>query len=443
MGKHVVILGSQWGDEGKGKIVDMLMEQAAVAVRFQGGHNAGHTLVINGEKTILRLIPSGILHPHVMCLIGNGVVVSPAALLQEMQELEERGVPVATRLRISEAAHLVLPYHVLLDQAREKAKAGKAIGTTGRGIGPAYEDKIARRGIRFGDLFNKETLAIKLKETLDYHNFILVNYFKQESILFEPLFETLLMQADKLAPMRADVVALLEMYRKDNKHIIFEGAQGALLDNDQGTYPYVTSSNTIAGNASTGTGFGPRHFDYILGIMKAYSTRVGGGPFPTELKNDIGSHIARSGKEFGSVTGRPRRCGWLDIVLLKRSILLNSFSGLCITKLDVLDELETLRICVGYKINGVALNTFPNDSQLLEQCEPVYEDFPGWQESTAGVKVFAELPKNAQAYLLRIEALAGIPIDIISTGPDRVETIMLRSPLDDALPRLTSLSNTA
>lgn len=429
MGKHVVILGSQWGDEGKGKIVDMLMEQASVAVRFQGGHNAGHTLVINGEKTILRLIPSGILHAHVQCLIGNGVVLSPTALLQEIGELERRGIPVSERLRISEACILVLPYHVALDQAREKAKGKAAIGTTGRGIGPAYEDKVARRAIRFGDLFDEKYLSSRLAEVLDYHNFILQNYHQHEPIDFNQLLDSLLALAPEFRPMKVDVVALLAEYRAQGKNIIFEGAQGTLLDVDHGTYPFVTSSNTVAGAASTGSGFGPRYFDYILGIMKAYTTRVGSGPFPTELHDDIGKELAQRGNEFGSVTGRPRRCGWLDMVILRRSVQLNSFSGLCVTKLDVLDTLKTLRICTGYRLYGREISVFPTEITSLAACEPIYEEFPGWQESTLGIKSFQALPKNAQKYLLRVEQLAEVPIDIISTGPDRTETIILRNPL--------------
>jgi len=433
MGKHIVILGSQWGDEGKGKIVDMLMEEAHITVRFQGGHNAGHTLVINGEKTILRLIPSGILHKHVLCLIGNGVVLSPTALLQEMGELERRGIPVRERLRVSEACVLVLPYHIALDQAREKAKAKSAIGTTGRGIGPAYEDKMARRAIRFGDLFHENLLETKLAEVLDYHNFVLQNYHQHEPIDFRQLLDNLLIQASDLRTLKVDVVQVLEESRIAGKNILFEGAQGTMLDVDHGTYPYVTSSNTVAGAASVGSGFGPRHFDYILGVMKAYTTRVGSGPFPTEQQNGVGKHLAEKGNEFGSVTGRPRRCGWLDMVLLRRSIQLNSFSGLCVTKLDVLDKLKSIRICTGYRLQGQEILVFPTDTAVLAECEPIYEEFPGWTESTYGIKVFADLPKNAQKYLLRVEALAGIPIDMISTGPDRIETIMLRNLLVEEL----------
>lgn len=433
MSKSVIILGSQWGDEGKGKIVDMLMDQASVAVRFQGGHNAGHTLIIDGQKTILRLIPSGILHAHVQCLIGNGVVLSPTALLEELEELENRGVPATQRLRISDACILILPYHVALDQAREKAKGSAKIGTTGRGIGPAYEDKAARRALRFGDLFNEKRLTTKLEEVLNYHNFVLQQYHGHQIIEFKPLLENLLKMAEQFRHMRADVSTLLAQYRREGKNIMFEGAQGTLLDVDHGTYPYVTSSNTIAGAACVGSGFGPRHINYILGITKAYTTRVGSGPFPTELEDEIGKHLSTKGNEFGSVTGRPRRCGWLDLVALRRSIQLNSFSGLCITKLDVLDGLKTVKLCIGYKLQGKLIEDTPLDTDDFAACEPVYEEHPGWSESTARVKKFADLPENAQKYLLHVEKLAGVPIDIISTGPDRKDTIVLRNPYDAGL----------
>lgn len=428
MGKCVVILGSQWGDEGKGKLVDLLMEKAHAVVRFQGGHNAGHTLVIDGKKTVLRLIPSGILHPHVQCLIGNGVVLSPTAFLQEMAELEKKGVPVAERLKISEACVLLLPFHVALDQAREKARGANAIGTTGRGIGPAYEDKVARRAIRFNDLFDEKRFSNKLQEALEYHNFVLQHYHQQEPLDFRQLLESTLAFVPQLKPLRADVSQLLTTYIHQGKNILFEGAQGTLLDNDHGTYPYVTSSNTVAGAASTGSGVGPRCLDFILGVTKAYTTRVGAGPFPTELHDEIGKTIAQRGNEFGSVTGRPRRCGWLDMVALRKAIQLNSLSSLCVTKLDVLDEFASIRICTGYQLDGKALDSIPIDAGEFGRCEPVYETMPGWQQSTVGVIDFAKLPKNAQAYLLRVEKLAGIPIDIISTGADRRETIVLRHP---------------
>ncbi len=428
MAKSIVILGSQWGDEGKGKIVDMLMDQAHVAVRFQGGHNAGHTLVIDGKKTILRLIPSGILHAHAQCIIGNGVVLSPTALLEEMGELENRGVPVSQRLRISGSCVLILPYHVALDRAREQARGKSAIGTTGRGIGPAYEDKVARRAIRFADLFDEKLLAKKLEEALSYHNFVLQNYHKHDPIELRPLLDSLLMMVPRLEPMRIDVSRTLAEYRAEGKNLLFEGAQGTLLDVDHGTYPYVTSSNTIAGAASVGSGFGVRYLDYILGITKAYTTRVGSGPFPTELHDEVGKQLSVRGNEFGSVTGRPRRCGWLDMVALRHAIQLNSLSGLGVMKLDVLDGLATVKVCVAYRLDGEVIRYMPSESDVFERCEPVYEDLPGWQQSTAGIQKFAELPANAQKYLLHVEKLAGVPIDIISTGPDRKDTIVLRHP---------------
>jgi adenylosuccinate synthase len=431
MGKSVVVLGSQWGDEGKGKIVDMLMEQASIAVRFQGGHNAGHTLIIDGQKTILRLIPSGILHSHVQCLIGSGVVLSPTALLEEIGELEGRGMPVVPRLHISDGCVLILPYHVALDRARETAKGKSAIGTTGRGIGPAYEDKVARRAIRFGDLFDEKRLSTKLEEVLSYHNFVLQHYHGHEPIEFHSLFDNLLLMVPRLKPMRADVAALLAQYRDEGKNMMFEGAQGTLLDVDHGSYPYVTSSNTVAGAASVGSGYGPRHLNYILGITKAYTTRVGSGPFPTELNDEVAKHLATRGNEFGSVTGRPRRCGWLDMVALHRSIQLNSFSGLCITKLDILDGLPAIKVCIGYRLHGKEVMYPPLESDLFAECEPIYQAFPGWTESTARIKKFSDLPKNAQAYLLHIEELAGVPIDIISTGSDRKDTIVLRNPFEN------------
>ena len=430
MGKSVVILGSQWGDEGKGKIVDMLMEQASTAVRFQGGHNAGHTLVIDGKKTILRLIPSGILHDHVQCLIGNGVVLSPTALLQEIDELEKNGVPVTQRLKISDACVLILPYHIALDQAREAAKGKEAIGTTGRGIGPAYEDKVARRAIRFSDLFDLESLQTKLAEVLKYHNFVLEHYHQQPPIELATILNEISAMVPRLAPMRADVSQLIAEHSAQGKNLMFEGAQGTLLDIDHGTYPYVTSSNTIAGGACIGSGCGPRQLDYILGITKAYTTRVGAGPFPTELHDDIGERLAKRGHEFGSVTGRPRRCGWLDMAL-KRSIQLNGFSGLCMTKLDVLDGLNEIKICVDYRIDGVVCKYPSFASEVLSRCEPEYISLPGWQETTAGIREFSALPLNAQRYLLEIEKLAGVPIDIISTSPDRRDTIVLRNPYEN------------
>ena len=429
MGKNVVVLGTQWGDEGKGKIVDLLTDQAAAVVRYQGGHNAGHTLVIDGQKTILRLIPSGILRADTQCLIGNGVVLSPEALFKEVGELEARGVPVRERLRISSACSLILPYHVALDQAREKARGEAKIGTTGRGIGPAYEDKIARRGLRVGDLFHPERFAVKLKEVLDYHNFVLQNYFNEPPVDFQKTYDEAMEHAKVMQPLVMDVVSRLHELRKAGENLMFEGAQGTLLDIDHGTYPFVTSSNTTAGGVATGSGVGPLYLDYILGITKAYTTRVGSGPFPTELFDETGAYLAKQGHEFGSVTGRPRRCGWFDAVILRRSIEINSISGLCLTKLDVLDGLDTVRICTGYKdAAGNLLTEAPTDADSYTGLQPVYEDMPGWSESTVGAQSLDALPANAQAYIRRIGELVGAPIDIVSTGPDRKETIVLRHP---------------
>ena len=428
MGKNVVIIGAQWGDEGKGKIVDLLTESAAAVVRFQGGHNAGHTLVINGHKTVLHLIPSGILREGVRCLIGNGVVLSPTALLAEIDRLETQGVAVADRLRISEACPLILPYHIALDQAREKARGERAIGTTGRGIGPAYEDKVSRRAVRLGDLFQRERFAAKLGEVLDFHNFVLRHYFQAETVDFQQVLEETLAMAERLRPLAADVTELLDAHRRRGDNMLFEGAQGALLDIDHGTYPYVTSSNTTAGGAATGTGLGPRYLDYVLGITKAYATRVGGGPFPTELFDETGEYLADRGHEFGSTTGRRRRCGWFDAVALRRSILNNSVTGLCVTKLDVLDGLDSIRMCVDYRCGVERLDHVPLGAEALAACEPIYEEMPGWRDSTFGVRRYEDLPAAARAYLRRIEELADAPIDIISTGPDRADTIVLRNP---------------
>lgn len=430
MGKNIIVIGTQWGDEGKGKIVDLLTERVAAVVRFQGGHNAGHTLVIDGKKTVLHLIPSGILHADVSCLIGNGVVLSPQALKQEIDMLEANGVPARERLKISAACSLVLPYHVSLDHARERARGKAAIGTTGRGIGPAYEDKVSRRGLRVGDMFHRERFAAKLGEVLDYHNFVLQHYFKVEPIDFQKTLDDAFALVPFIEPMVADVPELLHQLRVQGENILFEGAQGALLDIDHGTYPYVTSSNTTAGGAATGSGVGPRAFDYVLGITKAYTTRVGSGPFPTELFDETGAHLSRRGHEFGSTTGRARRCGWFDAVALRRSIQINSVSGLCITKLDVLDGLDTLRLCAGYRCDGKEFFVPPVHTEVYAECEPIYIDMPGWQESTVGIRYYDELPANARAYLERIATLVSTPIDIISTGPDREETIILRNPLD-------------
>ena len=428
MGKNVVVIGTQWGDEGKGKIVDLLTERASAVARFQGGHNAGHTLVIGGVKTVLHLIPSGILRDGVSCLIGNGVVLSLDALVQEADALIENGVPVYDRLKVSPGCPLILPSHVALDVAREKARGTGAIGTTGRGIGPAYEDKVSRRALKVSDLFVREKFAAKLGEILDYHNFLLKNYFRTETVDFAKTLDEALGYAEIVAPITADITQILHDLADSDKGILFEGAQGSFLDIDHGTYPYVTSSNTVAAAASTGTGIGPRNLDYILGIVKAYTTRVGAGPFPTELFDDQGAHLARVGAEFGATTGRPRRCGWFDAVALRRSIINSSVSGLCVTKLDVLDELETIQICVGYEIDGKAISGLPIVVDRFAECKPVYEEWSGWRESTVGITDFDDLPLKAREYLARIEELAGVPVDIISTGPDREQTIVKTHP---------------
>ncbi|NIH15685.1 adenylosuccinate synthase [Serratia symbiotica] len=431
MGKNVVVLGTQWGDEGKGKVVDLLTERAQYVVRYQGGHNAGHTLIINGEKTVLHLIPSGILRENVTNIIGNGAVLAPGALMKEMGELEARGIPVRERLLLSEACPLILAYHVALDNAREKARGAKAIGTTGRGIGPAYEDKVARRGLRVSDLFNKETFAVKLKEVVDYHNFQLVNYYKVKAVDYQATLDYVLSIADILTAMVVDVSELLDDARKRGELIMFEGAQGTLLDIDHGTYPYVTSSNTTAGGVATGSGIGPRYVDYVLGIVKAYSTRVGAGPFPTELFDETGEYMCKQGNEFGATTGRRRRTGWLDAVAVRRAVQINSLSGFCLTKLDVLDGLKEVKICVGYRMpDGREMTTTPLAAEEWEGIEPIYESMPGWSESTFGVKEQSKLPLAALDYIRRIEELTGVPVDIISTGPDRSETMILRDPFD-------------
>ncbi|MBD9355563.1 adenylosuccinate synthase [Methylomonas albis] len=428
MGKNVVVIGTQWGDEGKGKLVDLLTEQAAAVVRFQGGHNAGHTLVINGEKTVLHLIPSGVLREGVQCMIGNGVVLCPEALLKEIEILEKSGVPVRHRLQISEACALILPIHVAIDQAREKARGSKAIGTTGRGIGPAYEDKVARRGLRAGDLRNTEEFAARLKELVEYHNFMLVNYYHAEPVNYDEVLTNTLRLGEIIEPMLTDVGEAIYSYQNQGENVLFEGAQGALLDIDHGTYPYVTSSNTTAGGAATGTGVGPLALDYVLGITKAYSTRVGNGPFPTELLDNYGEHLGVKGHEFGATTGRKRRCGWFDAVSMRKSAQLNSLSGICLTKLDVLDGLDKIGICTAYKINGQVTETAPLGADQYAACEAVVEEMPGWTGTTAGVTDFAQLPENAKAYIARIEQLIGVKVTILSTGPDRNETIVLENP---------------
>ncbi|HEY1325958.1 MAG TPA: adenylosuccinate synthase [Casimicrobiaceae bacterium] len=430
MGKNVVVIGTQWGDEGKGKIVDWLTESAQGVVRFQGGHNAGHTLVIGGRRTVLRLLPSGAMREGAAIYIGNGVVLSPAALLQEIGELEASGVEVRSRLRISPACPLVLPIHVALDQAREAALGDVKIGTTGRGIGPAYEDKIARRALRVQDLVDTGHFAAKLERLLDLHNFVLEHYYRRPPVPLEQMRDETLALAPQIAPMVADVAALIQAVRARGGSLVFEGAQGALLDVDHGTYPYVTSSNCIAGAAASGTGIGPSMLDYVLGIVKAYTTRVGTGPFPTELTDDIGAGLAKRGNEFGSVTGRPRRCGWLDVPLLRRSFELNGVNGLCITKLDVLDGMPEIRLCTHYRVDGRRVDLIPTGAEAVERCEPVYETLPGWRESTYGARSFDALPVAAREYLKRIEALCGVPIAMVSTGPERDETILVHHPFE-------------
>jgi len=430
MGRFVIIIGTQWGDEGKGKLVDLLTERAQAVARFQGGHNAGHTLVIAGEKTILSLIPSGILRAGVQCLIGNGVVLSLEALFREAQKLIDKGVPVFERLRISPACPLILPSHIALDRAREQARGANAIGTTGRGIGPAYEDKVARRAVRVADLYQREKFAAKLGEMLDFHNFVLQRYFSLPAVDFQRTLDEQLAYAERLRPLLVDVTGTLAELRRRGANVVFEGAQGAMLDVDVGTYPFVTSSNTTAGGAATGTGLGPLAFDHVLGIVKAYATRVGAGPFPTELFDESGEHLSRVGHEFGSVTGRRRRCGWFDAVALRRTIMHSSVSGLCITKLDVLDGLDTIRICTGYRMAGAVSAEPPMFADAFADVEPTYEELPGWSESTAGIRDYAELPAAARRYLERVQELVDVPLDLISTGPDRDHTIILRHPFD-------------
>lgn len=428
MAKNIVVIGTQWGDEGKGKLVDLLTEYANAVVRFQGGHNAGHTLVIDGRKTVLHLIPSGILRDSVTCLIGNGVVLSPEALMHEIGVLEGIGLSIRDRLIISEACALILPVHVALDNAREAARGGKAIGTTGRGIGPAYEDKVARRGLRAGDLRDAAGLPEHLRELLEYHNFMLTRYYGAQGVDYQETLDKLLDLGAKICPMLGDVAGILHRYRAGGENVLFEGAQGAMLDIDHGTYPYVTSSNTTAGGASCGTGVGLLNFDYVLGITKAYATRVGNGPFPTELFDATGEILTQKGAEFGATTGRRRRCGWFDAVLMRRSAKLNGLSGICLTKLDVLDGLPKIGICTGYRYEGQEIDTVPIGADNYARCEPIIEELPGWQESTAGVRALEELPANARAYIERLEEATGVNVDIISTGPDRQDTIMLLNP---------------
>ncbi len=430
MGKSIVVVGTQWGDEGKGKIVDLLTERAAAVVRFQGGHNAGHTLLIDGDKTVLHLIPSGILRDGVDCIIGNGVVVHLPSLLEECDDLIAKGVPVMSRLKISAACPLVLPTHIALDQARERARGHDAIGTTGRGIGPAYEDKAARLSLRISDLFDREIFAERLAAAMDFHNFMLRTYYKTDTVDFAATRDTWLHIAERIKPLVIDVAGYLHRLLGDDKNLLFEGAQGTLLDVDHGTYPFVTSSNTTAGAAATGTGIGPRAIDYVLGVVKAYTTRVGAGPFPTELFDDMGKHLATVGAEFGATTGRARRCGWFDAVALRRAIVNSSISGLCVTKLDVLDGLDSIKICSGYRLDGEVIDSPPFLVSRFADCEPVYEELPGWQTSTVGITELCGLPGEAQAYLHRLEELLGTPVDLVSTGADRDQNVVIRHPFD-------------
>jgi len=428
MSKNVIVVGTQWGDEGKGKIVDLLTEKAEVVVRFQGGHNAGHTLVINGEKTVLHLIPSGILREHVQCVIGNGVVLAPDALIKEMDKLIDSGVPVEQRLSLSNACPLIMPYHVALDIAREKKRGKQAIGTTGRGIGPAYEDKVARRGLRLGDLVSGENFKEKLAEVMEYHNFALKHYYNVEELDVDTVYAEMMSYRDRLAPMMIDAIQLLDDSRKAGKHLMFEGAQGMMLDIDHGTFPFVTSSNTTAAAAASGSGVGPNCFTDVVGIVKAYTTRVGAGPFPTELDDENGQHLGTVGHEFGATTGRQRRCGWFDAVLMRRSRQVNGLTSLCLTKLDVLDGLKEIKVCIAYDYKGQRLEVAPVGADVLQECTPIYETLPGWEKPTNGVQSYEELPKEAIDYINRLAELVDVPIEIVSTGPDRAETMVLRDP---------------
>jgi len=431
MARNVVVVGTQWGDEGKGKIVDWLTEQSQGVVRFQGGHNAGHTLVIQGRKTILRLIPSGILHPEMACYIGNGVVLSPQALFAEIDELTAAGVACTSRLAISGNCPLILDYHVALDKAREERKGAGKIGTTGRGIGPAYEDKVARRAVRAQDLFDTARFGERVREALDFHNFVLTRYLGAEAVDADSVIDRTVRLGERLKPMLTDVSYRLNKAMNDGQRLLFEGAQGTLLDVDHGTYPFVTSSNTVAGAAAAGAGVAPQRLHYVLGITKAYATRVGSGPFPTELLDATGEQLRTRGNEFGSVTGRPRRCGWFDAAALRRAVQINGLTGLCVTKLDVLDGLPTVRLCTGYRYEGAVTDILPYGADQVSRCEPVYEDFPGWSQSTDGVRDLARLPANARRYLERLSEVTGVAIDMISTGPDREHTIVLRHPFNE------------
>ncbi|MBF0188901.1 MAG: adenylosuccinate synthase [Magnetococcales bacterium] len=427
---NVIVLGTQWGDEGKGKIVDLLTEHANVVVRFQGGNNAGHTLVVDGTKYILHLIPSGIIRPNVVCCIGNGVVLDPIALIKEIDELSESGITVnSSNFKISPLTNMIMPYHQGLDSAREKHKGKAKIGTTGRGIGPAYEDRVARRGIRVGDLANRQVFESKLQANISYHNYMLENYYEAPTFNFEQMRDEFLRIGETLAPYVDDISVILDKEIKENRPILFEGAQGTMLDVDHGTYPFVTSSSTVAGSACIGSGVGPTAINYVMGIVKAYTTRVGSGPFPTELNDDVGTHLAKVGAEFGATTGRSRRCGWFDAVVVRHAIRTSGVTGFTLTKLDVLDGLDTIKICTGYTRNGQHFDTIPSDTTILDDCTPIYEEVPGWKgESAADARTYEELPETAKSYIRRLEELLGIPAAIISNGPDRYQTMVVTNP---------------
>ena len=434
MAKNIVVIGAQWGDEGKGKIVDLITENVECVVRFQGGHNAGHTLVINGKKTVLHLIPSGMLRKNVDCFIAHGVVLSMPALIKEINELENAGLDVFSRLKISHNCQLILPYHISLDEARESRRANSAIGTTGNGIGPAYEDKVARRGLKLADVFDDKLFAKKLLQVIEYHNFMLKNYYCTKTVDYQKVLAESLLQAQIIKNMVIDVAEEIHL-RINNENILFEGAQGSLLDIDQGTYPFVTSSNTTSGAAATGSGIGVCDIDYVLGIVKAYTTRVGGGPFPTELEYDvetdkgdaIGRELCSKGAEFGATTGRQRRCGWLDMVMLKHSLKINSVTGICLTKLDVLDDLDVLKICIAYEIKGKKTTVTPKSIEEYDLIKPIYIEMAGWKQPTSGIFDIKKLPIAAQNYINKIEELTNITVDILSTGPDRSQTIIIKN----------------
>ncbi len=428
MAKNLVIVGAQWGDEGKGKIVDILTEKADIVVRFQGGNNAGHTVIVGGEKYIFHLIPSGILHPGKTCIIGDGVVVDPEVLLQEIDVLRKKGLFRAEDLLISKNAHLIMPYHKKLDAARERLRGENKIGTTGRGIGPAYEDKVSRCGIKCGDLLNEGDFRLKLKANLLEKNHYIKNILHEEGFEIHEIYHQYMTLASGIIPFIRNTSKFLDSAIRSRKKILFEGAQGTLLDIDHGTYPFVTSSNTVAGEAATGSGIGPSRIDSVIGITKAYATRVGEGPFPTELHGPEADRLREQGAEYGATTGRPRRCGWFDAVAARYAARINGLDGLVVTKLDVLDDLDTINICTGYRHNGEVTDDFPTEASILQECEPVYEAFKGWKEPTTGIKKFEKLPKRAQAYIRKLEKLSGVEVMMVSVGARREETIMIKNP---------------